>query len=673
MRVADDDPNASRSSDLDPACRVDAWALTRRLSPRLTVRVTATDATGAALNSYTGQQRLEHDAPERPWAVYLADRGQRYKLLAFDLDAKGDPAAAQRDAHVLTGLLDDAGIAHVLCCSGPSDGRHVWVGLVDGVVAATVATLARLVRHLLPTLDLSPLTNPATGCVRPPGAPHRHGGTSTVLRGDVATLTAPSTTPAQVQALVTRLAQLVEDFEPAHDPTARTPLPVDPHGHLYLPGPRRPLPPVSAAALASDVTAVTAGGAVTGDASAVLWTVLIGAASARWHHDDVAALVPTAPGLEHVRTLRDRSTRRPRPAHGPTSAAKVLRRQWHKAVRHVATTARQIGADPTFDARADAITATVRAVQARADAAAGRWATRTGPTDRRVLDVLCTLVLQALSAQLEADVRRLALLAGIGRETARTGLLRLAAEGWIAQTAAATGPHGAHWTITPPGAIHSSTTHDRSQADPRPAGAGAAERLALLTVLTARTADAAHDVFTPRPVGLGHQAGNTWARLVQPTATLDLARTTAHSPDQVVAVLHQLEAQGLVARAGDTWVRPGQDRRDEVAAARGVAGQLQERAHRYAIERTAWAWWQAEQTWMRAPRRGDARRRAATGQLDLLAEPGTITLGAHPRRADGRADFRAARAIVTTTPGARLSTTTPSPDAPRRPQQSRAA
>jgi hypothetical protein len=46
---------------------------------------------------------------------------------------------------------------------------------------------------------------------------------------------------------------------------------------------------------------------------------------------------------------------------------------------------------------------------------------------------------------------------------------------------------------------------------------------------------------------------------------------------------------------------------------------------------------------MRAPHRSDPRRRAGRGQLSLLPEDGTNSYGAHPRRADGRADYRAAR------------------------------
>ena len=100
-----------------------------------------------------------------------------------------------------------------------------------------------------------------------------------------------------------------------------------------------------------------------------------------------------------MRTYRDLGRRKPR---NRDDAARVLRRQWDKAVRYVASSDRQVGDDPTFDARADAIATHVRAVQTRADAVAGRWASRGGPTDRRVLDVLCSLALEALNPSLEA-------------------------------------------------------------------------------------------------------------------------------------------------------------------------------------------------------------------------------------------------------------------------------
>lgn len=78
-----------------------------------------------------------------------------------------------------------------------------------------------------------------------------------------------------------------------------------------------------------------------------------------------------------------------------------------------------------------------------------------------------------------------------------------------------------------------------------------------------------------------------------------------------------------------------------------VDGRLQERAARYMVERELWAWWQAEETWMRAPRRTHPSRRPGPGQLALVPDFGTNAYGAHPRDANGRADYRTARALLT--------------------------
>lgn len=614
----------------------ESWALTAAISPRRNARIAAVDAYGQVVNRYTGHQLVDGAEPTRPWAVYLAGDDRRFHLLGFDLDAKtaGAAAAAARDADVIAGFLKEAGISHVVCESGPSHGRHVWAALAESVDTETVATVARLLKHLCPTLDISPLCNPDTGCLRPPGAPHRDGGHSTVLLGELTVLTAPTATGAHVRALAEALAQIIDDSEPAGATEAKRPIPVDDQGRLYLPGPRRELPTTSRAALREDSAA--------GDASAVLWRVLIGAAAARWRHADIAALADTEPGLEHVRSMRDRGQRRPR---GRNEAAAVLRRQWDKAVRYVATADRQIGDDPTFDGRADAIAATVRGIQIRADVAGGRWTHRGGPADRRVLDALCILALQALSASVEADTRRLALQAGVGRETARVALLRLAADGWIRQARAAEGPHGARWTIRSTEQVSTDAGVGRSQADPRPAGAGAAERSTLLGTLTQRLADAAHDLFTLG--ALGHHAGNVYARTGEGLHALaSIARTTGSTIEQASRTVERLASAGVLVERGGGWCRQKDDHRRAAAVRLGVDGRLAARARRYRVERELWAWWQAEETWMRAPRRTHPSRRPGPGQLALLPELGTNAYGAHPRRADGRADFRAARAMI---------------------------
>ncbi|UEJ84617.1 hypothetical protein Bra3105_18470 (plasmid) [Brachybacterium halotolerans subsp. kimchii] len=605
------------------------------------------DAYGEVQNLYASTQRVGPTPPVTPWAMYLTGTDRRFRLLCFDHDAKtpGAAAAAARDAEVTAGILTRAGLEPVVCASGPSGGRHVWVALAEGADPETVASLARLTKHLCPTLDLSPLTNAAAGCVRPPGTPHRAGGASEVIAGSVAALLHPTGTTAHVRAALENVAQLVEDAEPTHVPDARRPLPVDAHRHRYLPGPRRPLPRSSAAALDED--------AAMGDASAVLWRVLIGAAAARWHYEDVAALVDR-PGMAHVRSARDRGQRIPRT---PADSAAILRRQWDKAVQHIASSPRATeGTDPTFDDRAHAIAAHVREVQQRADVAAGRWTTPAGPTDRRVLDALCLLALQGITPTIEADIRRLALLAGIGRETARTGLLRLAHDGWISQHSSAEGVRAAHWTIGTARVIHNDMSEGRSQADPRAALAptGAAERTTLLASLHSHLTDAAHDAFTPG--ALGHHAGNLYARttLDSPETLRDLASLTGATLPRTLRALERLASEGLLLRSAEGWRRPACDARAAAATRHGTSGRLEHRARTYALERDLWTWWHAELAWMNAPKRNAPQRRAGHGQLALLPDAETTSYGAHPRRPDGRANYRAARAA--------LIATTPTPD-----------
>jgi len=616
--------------------RLQAWALTRAASPRRLVRVADVDAYGKAVNTYTRRARTAGVRPDAPWAVYLTDQAGGFRLLAFDFDAaKGDPAA---DAAILCGWLEHAGLAHLLACSGPSGGRHVWLALAEAVDAGTVATLARLARARLPSLDIAPLANPVTGCVRPPGSPHRAGGSSRVLGGDPAALAVPTVTAADVARLVDTLAagHQPEPLAPLADPGA--PLPTDRAGRLYLPGVRRQLPAGSVQALQVDAAAK--------DANTVLCRVLNGAAAARWRCADIAGLVAHSPGLEHVRSQGQGPgvPRRPRSA-GESRA--VLARQWDRAVRWVATHPRASNLeDPTFEPRAAALAAAVEATQTRADAAVGRWAGPGGPADRRVLDALCVLSLHAVRAVVEADIRRLGLVCGIGRETARTALLRLARDGWVTRHFPADGPRAASWILNE--AL--STVADapsRSQAAPRPPGAGSADRNRWLHVLRTRLAAAAHDVFTPAG-GLGHATGQLYATLAsQPAPISQLAQQLGTSPEDTGIRLGSLRAARLARRTCKGWSVVRADRRDAAALRLGVAGRLVDRARRYALEREAFAWWTGELTWMHAPRRSAASRRPGLGQLVVLDPADTPPAWpAHPRRGDGRADFAAARRVL---------------------------
>ncbi len=623
-----------------PLFRSEAWELTRAVSPRPLVRVADVDAYGTAVNTYTRRARTAGARPDAPWAVYLTDQAGSFRLLAFDFDAaKGDPAT---DAATFCGWLEHAGLPHLLTRSGPSGGRHVWLALAEAVGAAVVDTLARLVRARLPSLDIAPLSNPVTGCVRPPGSPHRAGGSSTVLAGDPAALAAPTATAADVARLVEVLAasHRPEPLPPVDpvDPTA--PLPTDRTGRLYLPGIRRQLPAGSAQALEVDAALV--------DANTVLRRVLVGAAAARWRCADVAGLVARSPGLEHVRS-QGQGPGVPRRVRSPGESRAVLARQWDRAVRWVAAHPRASNLeDPTFEPRAAALAAVVEQVQTRADAAPGRWAGPGGPADRRVLDALCVLSLHAVSPVVEADIRRLGLVCGIGRETARTALLRLSRDGWVTRHSPADGPRAASWILNE--ALSTVTdVPGRSQADPRPPGAGSAERTRWLTLLRTRLGAVAHDIFTPAG-GLGHATGQLYATLTtQPASTTQLAYQLGTSPEDTGIRLGLLRAARLARRTCKGWSVVRADRRDAAAARLGVAGRLADRARRYALEREAFAWWTDELTWMHAPRRTAARRRPGLGQLVVLDPADTPPAWpAHPRRGDGRADFAAALRVLTT-------------------------
>lgn len=619
-----------------------SWELTATISPRRIVRCADRDAQGRVINSYPLVHPIAGHVPATSWAVCLADSGRRFRLLCADLDAKSGPEPVHRDRRALTGLLDDLRLPHLVCGSGPSGGVHVWIGLADSLDAEVVAVLARLLAGWLPTLDPAPLLNPATGCVRPPGSPHRDGGVSRVLSGDLGTLTHPTVTSEEVDRLIGALAAHTTAAPLASRSTGTSTgsvaterrLAWDAAGHPFLPGARRELPPASRAALAEACGPGT-------DASAVLWRVLCGAATAHWRYADVAALA-SAPGLEHVRTLRQANQRLPRPATGAASTPAVLARQWRRAVRAMAAIPTdRAGADPTFDARAELVAGVVRAVQSRADATRGRWQGRRGIAHRKVLDTICLFELQAVRLDVEADIRRIGLTCGLDRETARRALLALADDGWLERTQPASGRRAARWTTAPAGVVHNEVKRTLSQADPRPASSGAAQRHLLLTTLSDRITAAAHDAFAPTG-GLGRRASALYARLAVPATTQELGPLLGWTTDDIDHTLVLLVQEGLIERCGACWQRTDPHALELAADRLGTAGRGQRRAVRYAVERLAWAWWLSELDHLRSRQRLPGQRRARPQRSRTHPWSGGVK---HPRRSNGRADFARAHVL----------------------------
>src|SRR4051812_42215331 len=194
------------------------WPLAAALAARTgrgRVRVADLDATGAARNVYRREIPVAGPPPHRPYAVYLADAAGGYRLLGLDLDSGRGPVG--EDLAELRALLDRAGLPHLVCASGPFGGRHVWIGLAEAVPAPEVARLADALAARLPSLDTGPLRNPRTGCLRPPGAPHRLTGAASILTGDPAVLTAPRVGRIQLRRLLDLLGPA-----PAGDARPRT-------------------------------------------------------------------------------------------------------------------------------------------------------------------------------------------------------------------------------------------------------------------------------------------------------------------------------------------------------------------------------------------------------------------------------------------------------------------
>lgn len=544
-----------------------AWQLAQAISPRVMVRVIPPGAL-----RYSATHDLDAGIPDTPWAVHLADDQGHFYYLVFDLDAH-DPDVAPRaaeDCTALSELLTRLRIRHVITASAGvvEGGRHIWVALSESVEAWHVEQIAHRAGLLFGTLDKAPLCNPRTGCVRSPGAPHRSGTTATLLQGRLAWLTRATTTPEQVLALSEALRARVDGLDAVRDADDQLvrKMPLDDHGHPYLHGTRRPLPHAIQDLLQTPWQPGT-------DASAVLWSVFLACALARWHHADVAALAATAPGLEHARTMRgaSRARRVPRPTRAGDldGTTALVARQWHKAVAHAATTRFHDADTQTWDDLAAPITTFVATLQQGADASPGRWRTGRGPSARRVLDALCLWALDALKTTLDGSLRYLADTCAISHETVRNALGVLADWGYLTKTADGIGTHAATYTLTPPGAIHSPPNLELPHNVPGGAPKTTSNWDTWRATLRCRLAGLRHDVWHRKALGIA--AGNAWAN------------PALNTPE----IAQRLRAHGIGPLTTPAHL-------DTIAGRFNVLGVLAWRANRHRVERWQYQWWLAE-------------------------------------------------------------------------------
>lgn len=625
---------------VSPSERDQAWALAALWSPRPTIRVANDLVDGELLNTYTRTARLDGPAPAGTWAMYLTDEHGYYSWLPFDLDAKdGKPAA---DAKKLTGWLKLLGIPYLVCRSGPTGGRHVWVR-ANRIHGATIAGIAHRAKSLLPSLDISPLLNVTHGAVRPPLAPHRTSGISWPI-GDPYVLDAHEGINEDDAEALLKLLDSLGAVMPVPETAGIRGMVADSQGNPKMRGnPRRPSPKVLALLRNGDPSEK--------DKSRIQGAVLAGLAQARWSFDDVLQHLADSPALEHARTIDVRGRRVDR---GPHKAKRALRNGWKLAVRFVASNPLSVdGLDDDFTTRETAVANAVHAAQQRADALPGRWgagthvpasrATRGRPSHRAVLDAVCLVMLQAVTLDVGVDTRRLAIETGYSKEATRQALLALCDDElgapWLVKTSDAEGTNSATFKLHE---RFSTETSDSNLALALTPPATPPREL-LLRHLADRLNLLAHDVFSA-PKSLGRTAGRLLQQMpsgtVLPTETL---LHLHHMPARSLRrSLQRLHSSGLIERHAAGWSR-GPDRRDAAAASLGVAGYLEDRAARYDFDRYLWRWWCTDIAIAK-------RKRSGAGRTDPTKVPlytdGTDTFPRYPRRPDRRRDCLRARRLA---------------------------
>ena len=200
-------------------------ALRERLA-RHTGRTTAVPLSAAATGKFSDTGRLSAQLPRRPAALPLFTRAARTHVLALDFDAsRGGPGQADTDLAAAAAWITRCG--GVVITDRSPGGRHLWAPLGIGTTAGAdeIAHLARLLAARLPTLDVTPLLNPATGCLSAPGTLTKDGAGHRRLDGPLQAAIAACTTGSH-PALMPRLGELLGALKPARRATgAPGPLP----------------------------------------------------------------------------------------------------------------------------------------------------------------------------------------------------------------------------------------------------------------------------------------------------------------------------------------------------------------------------------------------------------------------------------------------------------------
>ncbi|WP_033287060.1 hypothetical protein [Streptomyces sp. NRRL F-525] len=601
------------------------------------MRAAVRDGAGGWGNAYPDTVKLEEADTVRPVAMYVACRRRRwageyrYVLVPFDLDASRGRDQVQADAQALAQMLAAHGIASVPVRSGPSGGVHLWTACPAGLAPDVARALGQLAARLYPSVDPTPLQNPVSGALRPPGAAHRSGHGHAELDGlDVRTavavlrkgspagafwrllrtLEALTAAPALLGGhTVTRSRNSGQHVPPSiarRGPVIRD-VEHDDAGHVRL---RLPWRPLGARALE---TLRRRPDDAPGAHQAAVHHVLVRCALAGWTYAQTRTLVEDATAAPALEWLRTTSTAGSRSRLPEVEAERRLTRRWWLAVQEAARLPARYRDRPRAEEMTEGAAAAADLLARIEAAGTAPWRRPSGPADLAVLRSLAYLMAVSGSAEVSANVRRLAVLSGRSKATAALSLGRLEADGWTTTTQTAVpGACRARRITTATGhtcpddphhicAVHHIAAGQRSAAgsdrsdNAAPHGGHGVTRLELLIVH--QQSGVWHE--------FGHHAGRTLEALQQGVRGSQLSQATGYTPETLTRHLDALTAVGLLV--------PGTHRRTdrtlyEAAAQLGQAGRPAELAVSARVDEERHRWWLAEQEWCAAPRGAKPRQ-----------------------------------------------------------------
>ncbi len=131
------------------------------------------------------QGPLTSELPSRPAAVMLYDETVQLHTLVLDFDAKkgyGRQLVAEEALDALQ-VLQGCGFA-AWADYAPTGGWHVYARLHSPIPHASIVPLAKALRRRWASLDISPLVNRSSGCIRPTGSRHASGGYQSMYEHD---------------------------------------------------------------------------------------------------------------------------------------------------------------------------------------------------------------------------------------------------------------------------------------------------------------------------------------------------------------------------------------------------------------------------------------------------------------------------------------------------------